>query len=173
MRALGRFIVVIFAAAGALVGSQFPEFAQQYRQRIGGALQELNAIVEDFDRDVAQNNLTRETALERFDETGDPFLRDRRVSMTSTLSRYEHLFEQKVRLEAAPALMRPVVVLSRPDGELVQGAWQDFQPGIPTTPAGFVWAALGFFLLGGVVSLLRQVFGMARRRRSRGMEPQH
>jgi hypothetical protein len=45
-----------------------------------------------------------------------------------------------------------------------------FSPAYRVTPAGFVWAALGFFLLGGMVSLVRQVFGMMRRRR-RGSAP--
>jgi hypothetical protein len=36
MRALGRIFVLIFALAGGIAGSQFPEFAQQYRQRLGG-----------------------------------------------------------------------------------------------------------------------------------------
>jgi hypothetical protein len=47
----------------------------------------------------------------------------------------------------------------------VRGAWQDYEPALPTTPAGLVWAALGFFLLGGLVSLLRQLGGIAKRKR--------
>jgi len=163
MRALGRFIVVMCAAIGGLIGSQFPEFAQQYRQRIGGALQELDTIVEQFDADAERNRLTRQAALETYQRSPDTFLRDRGISMASTLARYENLFEQKVRLEAAPPVMRPVVLLSHPDGELIQGAWTDFEPGVPVTVAGFVWAALGFFLFGGLVSLLRQLFGIARK----------
>jgi len=36
------FALALFAA---VLGSQFPEFAQQYRQRLGGALDELDRIV--------------------------------------------------------------------------------------------------------------------------------
>jgi hypothetical protein len=41
-----------------LIGSQGPEFAQQYRQRIGGALDELKHIVAEFDAETARERLT-------------------------------------------------------------------------------------------------------------------
>jgi Protein of unknown function (DUF2937) len=44
--------------AGRLIGSQGPEFAQQCRQRLGGALEELNRIVSEFDAEVRGQNLT-------------------------------------------------------------------------------------------------------------------
>jgi hypothetical protein len=123
--------------------------------------------VEDFDATAERNRLTREAALETYDRSSEPFLRDRGVSARSTLARYERLFEQKVRLEAAPPLLRPVVVLNRPDMTVMHGAWGDFEPAVPVTPAGFIWGAIGFFLAGGIVSLIRQVIGAARRRRQR------
>ena len=52
LRWLGRLAVGIAAAAGALTASQLPEFAQQYRQRLGGALEELRQVVADFDADA-------------------------------------------------------------------------------------------------------------------------
>lgn len=165
MRSLGRLFVVVVAALGGLIGAQFPEFSQQYRQRLGGALEEVGHVVADFDADVARSRLTRERALESFDRAQDPFLRDRGVSTRSTLARYDRLFEQKVRLEAAPPLLRPVVVLNRPDMTVMQGAWSDFQPAVPLTPAAFIWAAIGFFFAGGFVSLIRQIVRAVHRRR--------
>ena len=165
MRVFGRLFVVIVAALGGLVAAQFPEFSQQYRQRLGGALEEVGHVVADFDADVERSRITREAALERFDQAPDPFLRDRGVSTRSTLARYDRLLEQKVRLEAAPPLLRPVVVLNRPDMTVMQGTWSDFQPAVPVTPAAFIWAAVGFFFAGGFVSLVRQIVRAARKRR--------
>ena len=167
MRLLGRLIVVLFAGAGALVFAQFPEFAQQYRQRLGGALTELRDVVADFDRDAARNRLTREQALDTFDTSRDSFLRDRGTSTRTTLGRYDRLLEQRLRMEAAPPLLRPVVVLNRPDETTLAGAWDDFEPGAPLTTAGLVWAAVGFVFAGGAASMLRQIGGAVRRRRLR------
>jgi hypothetical protein len=171
MRALGRLLIVIAAAIGSLIGSQAPEFAQQYRQRLGGALEELQDVVRTFDADAQRNRLTREAALETYGRSGEPFLRDRGTSMTGTLERFERLFAQKVRLEAAPPLMRPVVVLNDPDRRVLRGAWSDFEPAVPLTAAGFVWAGLGFILFGGLVSMVRQLVGLARRRRGAEERP--
>ena len=53
-----RLALAIAVLAG-LIGSQGPEFTQQYRQRLGGALEELNRIVAEFDAEAGRENLTR------------------------------------------------------------------------------------------------------------------
>ena len=169
LRSLGRLIVGVAAAAGAFLASQLPEFSQQYRQRLGGALDEMRQIVEQFDADANRNALTREEAIERYQAAGEPFLRDQGQTAAAAFERYEALSVQNARLESAPPLMRPVVVLRSPDPRLLRGAWQAYEPALPTTPAGLVWAALGFFMLGGLVSLLRQLVGLGRRRRIRAV----
>jgi hypothetical protein len=167
LRWLGRLAVGVAATIGALTASQLPEFAQQYRQRLGGALDEMRRVVEDFDAGAARSQLTRAEALDRYRAADEPFLREQGSSVAASIDRYETLAEQRARLESAPPLMRPVVVLRNPDARIIRGAWQDYEPAFPTTPAGLVWAALGFFLLGGLVSFLRQLGGIARRWRRR------
>ena len=49
---LARRLALAIAVLAGLIGSQAPEFAQQYRQRLGGALEELNRIVSEFDAEV-------------------------------------------------------------------------------------------------------------------------
>ena len=66
VRSTARILTLAGALTGGAVVSQAPEFAQQYRQRIGGALQELNAVVADFDKDAAASDMTREQALTRY-----------------------------------------------------------------------------------------------------------
>lgn len=170
MSAAGRLGVLLFAAAGGLAAAQAPEFAQQYRQRLGGALDEVRQVVADFDADARRNDLTRETALQSFRASDQAFLRDRGNSISRVIAREERLQEQQARLESAPPLMRPVVVLSAPDRQVVAGAWRTYEPALPVTPAGLAWAALGFLLFGGAVSLARQVTAITRRRRRR-LEP--
>lgn len=167
---IGRFIVGLAAFFGALVSSQFPEFSAQYRQRLGGALEELRVIVSEFDASATRSGLSRDDALARFGETGEPFLQEQGSSTGTTIRRFEHLASQRERLETASPVMRPVVVLSGPDRRVLEGAWQDYEPAVPVTPSGFVWAALGFFLAGGLVSLIRQVFRATRRRQVRREE---
>ena len=55
---LARRLALAIALIAGLIGSQGPEFAQQYRQRIGGALDELRRIVAEFDAEAASEGLT-------------------------------------------------------------------------------------------------------------------
>jgi hypothetical protein len=52
-----RLALAIALLAG-LIGTQGPEFAQQYRQRPGGAVEELDRIVAEFDAEVQRESLT-------------------------------------------------------------------------------------------------------------------
>jgi len=58
-----RRLALAIAVLTGLIGSQGPEFGQQYRQRLGGALDELNRIVSEFDEEARGQDLTRAEAL--------------------------------------------------------------------------------------------------------------
>ena len=47
-----RTLVLAGGVAGAAILSQFPEYAQQYTQRLGGAVDALGQVVADFDDDT-------------------------------------------------------------------------------------------------------------------------
>ena len=52
MPRIARTVGLAFGLLGGLVASQAPEFGQQYRQRLGGAIDELNRVVARFDEDA-------------------------------------------------------------------------------------------------------------------------
>ena len=52
-----RMLATIGGLGLAVTMSQFPEYAQQYTQRLGGAVDELRVVTEDFDR--AENEYTQ------------------------------------------------------------------------------------------------------------------
>ena len=60
-RRLAAAIGLLFA----LVGMQGPEFTQQYRQRLGGALDELKRDVSAFNADAARQSGTPVEAIPR------------------------------------------------------------------------------------------------------------
>lgn len=167
MALAGRLIVIILAGAGGLTVSQAPEFAQQYRQRLGGAVDELREVVAGFDADARRSAMSRDEALASLGSSGTQFVRDHGRSVGLTIVRYEKLSDQQARLLDAPPLMRPIVVLSAPDETILRGAWSDYEPAVPVTNAGLVWAGLGFVLTWGIISLAGQILHMARRRTAR------
>ena len=88
---LARRLALAIAVLAGLIGSQAPEFAQQYRQRLGGALEELNRIVSEFDTEVQRQNLSRAEALKRLEDNSDPLARERGEDMDKAIDRSERL----------------------------------------------------------------------------------
>lgn len=115
MGLIARIIAIVAGLAGGTIFSQAPEFAQQYRQRIGGAIDELRVIVEDFNAQAAEHHLDRQQALNAYAQSPDDFLRDRGVSMRSTITRYETLLSQQLHLGTAAPVAKPFILLQDAD----------------------------------------------------------
>jgi hypothetical protein len=166
-------LTMAMAILGGIFFSQAPEFSQQYRQRIGGALDELRAVITRFDSEATRNGLDREDALGLYSGSPQPFLRSQGSSMRSSFSRYETLEQQSREIAQASPLAKPFVILRNPDPDIITSAWSDFSPGIPVTTAGLAWAGIGVVAgwlaaaLFGTVSLR----ATRSRRRSGSAEP--
>ncbi|WP_064686359.1 DUF2937 family protein [Rhizobium bangladeshense] len=170
MGPIARIIAIVAGLAGGTVFSQAPEFAQQYRQRIGGAIDELRVIVEDFNRQAAEHDLDRQQALNTYAQSSDDFLRDRGASMQSTIARYETLLSQQLKLGTAAPVAKPFVLIGEPDDVVFANTLRDFVPGVPLSFAGLVWAAIGFISAWVIAALLG--FGVRRVVRGRRTSPQ-
>jgi Protein of unknown function (DUF2937) len=151
-----RTLAVIGGLGLAVLFSQFPEYAQQYEQRLGGAVDELRSIVADFDRDAEKFGLTREEALQHYAVSPDAFLVARGVSTQRTLARYTHLQADLTDLEGAGPMGRLVHLNDYLDSDIAAKALAAYQPAVPVTAEGLFWG-LGGFALGYL--LLRALFG--------------
>lgn len=163
-----RTLLLASALFAGVVTSQAPEFAQQYRQRLGGAVDELARIVGDFDRDAAKVGLDRSRAIASLSSNSDELVRLRGANIAYTASRYERLRAQQQALEQSGALGRIQTVMFNPDGELASATWDAYEPAVPTTAAGAATAAIGFFavyLLAGCAHVA--AYPLRRRQRLR------
>ncbi|MCB1455301.1 MAG: DUF2937 family protein [Nitratireductor sp.] len=166
MRFLARILTLLVSLTGLATFSQAPEFAQQYRQRLGGAVEELRVIVADFDADAGRSSMTRDEALSEMREAETPFVRDRGTSMTSTINRFTVLESQLGAIDNAPDLTRPLLVATAPDMQIAGDAWEAFEPALPLTLAGVIWGGAGF--AAGLVAMWLTRKGARRLRGNRG-----
>lgn len=166
MALLGRILTIIIALLGGGVFSQAPEFTQQYRQRIGGALDELRTIVVTFETQAAQNGLDRQSALNVYAASPQPFLRNQGDAIRQTLERYDMLAQQQQELAREPAVTRPLLMLRRADRLLAESTLKDFVPAVPVDLAGLAWAAAGL-LCGWVAAAGCGAMGRGATRRLR------
>jgi hypothetical protein len=165
---LRRLISVFGGVALGLAASQFPEFSQQYEQRLGGAVDELRAIVEKFDASAARAGLTRTQALETYPETGNTFLTQQGEDVSATVERYDRLEIQLMALKDANIVTRVTDFALYYDPEVGARALDSYSPAVPVTSEGFFYAAFGV-LVGYVLFAMLGWAGARtfRRRRSR------
>lgn len=145
---LRRLPTLLLVCLGVALFAQAPEFAQQYRQRLGGALDELRAVAADFERDAARARLSRGGALRRMETSADTFVRDRGTSMGRTLARFDALDAQHRALERAGPWLRPWAMARGADPTILRAAARAFEPAVPLTGPGLAWGLLGGALFG-------------------------
>jgi hypothetical protein len=160
-----RMIAGVGGLGLALVLSQFPEYAQQYTQRLGGAVDELRVITEDFDRAAAEGGLDRATALGRYEASNDDFLAGRGTSMTATFQRYDQLSTTLARIQNADAIERLQSLPAYLDTDIGRRTLESYKPAVPVTMEGILYAGAGFILGYLVLSGLWRFVTLPFRRR--------
>ena len=150
LRRLALFIGLSFA----FLTSQLPEYAQQYRQRLGGALDELNRILVEFDSDAARLNMNREQGVARLGANADEFARQRADRVREDSARAARLQRQLPAFETAGPLARLQVLASEFDPTIAARAWSAYEPAIPATGEGATLAGAGFLTGWGLLRLL-------------------
>lgn len=148
---IGRAITLAAGLTGAATFSQFPEYSQQYVQRLGGAVDALSQVVADFDASAAAEGLTRAGALAQM--TGSDFVDRRRADMERTFDRHARLSAQLQTVAEAGPFMRAYYAAGA-DGEVARAALRNYEPAMPLTMPGAVFAGLGFLVGSGASSLI-------------------
>lgn len=150
-----QMILRLLALAGGLAGaaglSQFPEFSQQYMQRLGGAVDELHRQVMRYEEDAAEAGMGLEAYLVALADEGE-MAETQAGNMTSDIARYERLSAALETLEGAGPFMRARLAFdAAPDREVAKRAMEVFKPALPATFEGAMFAGAGF--LGGWAAL--------------------
>ena len=160
---LSRTLSLAVGLMGGLAASQAPEFAQQYRQRLGGAIDELARIVDRFEADARATGVGRSQALERLAGNADDLARRQGASVAATIARRDELVAQQQAMREAGGFGRVALLARRADPEMARAAWRDFEPALPVTTEGAVSAGAGFLAGYGLIGLLALPFGRRRR----------
>ncbi len=159
---LARRFAAAFGILLAVVTSQLPEYAQQYRQRLGGAIDELKAIIAEFDAEAAHLSLKRSAAIARLLANSDELARLRGADVETTVERESRLERQQKAFATAGPVSQYWVLFADFDPRLGSQAYADYQPALPATSAGLLAALSGLFAGWGLTHVAAAPF---RRRR--------
>ena len=157
---------------GGLLAAQGPEFAQQYAQRLGGALDELRRQIAGLDADAQATGQDREAALKRLRENPDAFVARRGEAARADIARMESLERQQQELNAALSpIGRLLVILRSPDLSLAQATYRAYEPAVPNTGDGLLAGLVGFLAAWGGWRVITD-FGHSLGRRARRPVPE-
>lgn len=164
-----RTLALAGGIAGAAVCSQYPEFAQQYLQRLAGQVDALEIVVTDFEASAMRAGLTRGQALSEL--SGTPFLADRQADMRRTFRRYAVLSDNLATLRAASPLDRITMPQRLGDPATFAATWADYRPAMPVTAAGVVTGGVGFLLGWALIRMFWSLLTRPFRRPARPAAP--
>ena len=137
-----RVLCLIGGLTGAAGLSQFPEFSQQYVQRLAGQVDALTQQVMEFDQTALADGMGREEMLQAMAET--PLVAGQEAMWRRTIARHAKLSENLVALRAASPMKRLTLPHRMADPATVQAVWADFSPALPLSAAGAVASGAGF-----------------------------
>lgn len=136
---LDRFFVVF----GAFIGSQIPEFFQQYTQRLAGHVAELSYQVDGLKKIASISGKTLDQYIHKFMINSDPDFVRQGEFMDGILIRWQELNQALFKLTQASIWEHPFVFLKEMDYSIARSTYQSFQPGLNLSTEGFLYACLG------------------------------
>jgi hypothetical protein len=153
-----RTLALAGGVAGGLGLSQFPEFSQQYTQRLGGAVDELSRQIRRYEADAAEAGLTLEALLAGLAREG-PLAQKQAANMAEDVARHGRLSADLDALEGAGPFMRARLATHLADREIAARAYEAFKPAIPASFEGAVFAGTGAFAGWAAISAILAVLG--------------
>ena len=155
-------ILRVLSLAGGLTGavglSQFPEFSQQYMQRLGGAVDELTRQVDRYEADAAGFGLPLEQYITELSAEGEK-AQTQATNMRQDIARHARLSEALAALEGAGPFMRARMAAYMGDRDVAERALENFKMAVPATFEGASFAGAGFLAGWGGLALVFAFLG--------------
>ncbi len=165
---IGRVLAMAIGIFSGLAASQVPEFAQQYRQRLGGAVDELRRVVTRMDENAHASGMSREQLIRRLTGDADPAVRRQGEDNEKVVDRLGRLEQQRLDFAESGPFARILTFIRDADPGLARAAYLDYEPAWPATTEGVVTGGAGFVAGWGLFLLLSRMLRrlVPRRRRA-------
>lgn len=164
---LTRMLRMLCAVTLGFAFSQEPEFLQQYAQRIGGAIDEIDHVLKDYADGAAALGLSLDQAVARRKAAPDPLVVEDGRRIERTIARGAELRAQRDAIASGDGWDRLKLFAIGLDPHLALATASIYVPALPVSTEGGIALVLGFgggwlgaFVLLGV---LKRAF---RRRRA-------
>jgi hypothetical protein len=148
-----RRLVLFFALLFGTAMTQLPEYVEQYRQRLGGAIDELTKVVTDFDGNSQQHGLSEQQGIERLRANPDHFVQQTGTAMQENIARLQRLVETQKLMQGEGSVGRLTTFVTHYDPMIASRAYQSFEPAVPVSLEALALGAIGFVFGGSLAHL--------------------
>ena len=149
-----RILDRVLCVVGAVAFSQFPEFMQQYLQRLEGHLDEARLALERLKDLAAQSGMTLDQLEAGAAQNPDRAMGSLGGIVRAASARVQELGMADQALRQASAWTRPFAFLRHLDWGIARATLSIYRPAVPTTAEGLVYAAAGMIAVLCVYHLL-------------------
>lgn len=147
LRIFDSLIDRILCVLGAILFSQVPEFMQQYLQRLGGHLDEARRQLAVFQQTAAQAGLSLDQFISQTGSNPDTSVARLGGVMSGTAERVSSLQSAHDALLHSALWERPFIFVRHLDVQIARATGAVYQPAVPTTPEGIVYAVAGMLMI--------------------------
>lgn len=149
--------LLLFGFIGALLTSQFPEFFQQYTQRLGGRLDEVTAQVTALEGRAADAGKDLPSYLRGLQLHRDVDVRREGMALQALVQRRAALAEAYRALAGVDRWWRASAFVEHADWDVAAATLEVYRPAMPVTPEAGVYAGAG---LGAGVLVFLAILGL-------------
>ena len=153
---------LLFGLVGAVLLSQFPEFFQQYVQRLGGRLDEVTMQVQALDRRAGEAGKSTPDYVRGFLFHDEPDVRREGLALQALVQRRIALAGAYEALQGPDRWWRAGRFVEHFDWDIASSTFDAYRPAVPVTAEAGAYAGAGF---GSAAALFLALSGLFRRRR--------
>lgn len=146
LRFINGLLDRLFLVIGAFLGSQIPQFMQQYTQRLAGHVEELHYLIDQLNRTASSSHKTLDQYIYKFLSNSDPDFKGQGLFMQTVVERWNHLTEALRSITESSVWTRPYAILAHWDHEIIKGTFHSFEPGLSLTLEGLYYGGLGMLM---------------------------
>ena len=149
LKFLESIIDRIVAVIGAIIFFQIPTFIIQYKQRLGGHVDELARLTAQYKSTAANYGKTVEEYIGLLLNSGIDEIKSTGELMTGHMNRFNELSQALHNLSEASGITKLFVFFKSIDLDIFRGTYKDFVPGISFNLESIVYCIVGiiFFML--------------------------
>lgn len=158
---VGGLVDRLCIVAGAFIGTQLPQFMQQYTQRLAGHAEALQKLIAQMRQIASLSHRTLEQYIQKFQDSGDPDFVLQGQFMQGILQRWQDLQHTLDHLVQSPLWLRPYYFFKEIHTEIFHSTFSSFQLGFNFTVESLCYAGAGMIMGWLIYRIISKLFTLS------------